>query len=89
MIKHGETRRIMCFLNNEKTIKTSFYYYKKMIFENTRNTKNNNTPSFPNSFLVFFIFKNRSKTILENNNQIGHKSHQQILQMSVICTGKS
>ena len=34
-----------------------------MVFENTRNTKNKNTPPSPNMFLVFFVFKNRKQLL--------------------------
>ena len=42
-------------------MKTSFYYYKKMVFENTKNTKNKNTLPSPNNFFVFFVFKNKKQ----------------------------
>ena len=46
-------------MNSEKTMKTSFYYYKKkIVFKNIKNTKNKNTPPSPNKFFVFFVFKN-------------------------------
>ena len=32
-----------------------------MVFENTGNIKNKNTPPSLNMFLVFFVFKNRKK----------------------------
>ena len=39
-----------------------------MVFENTKNTKNKNTPPSPNKFFVFFVFQEQ-KTVLENRNQ--------------------
>ena len=38
-----------------------FIVLKKVVFENTENTKNKNTPLTPNMFLVFFVFKNKKQ----------------------------
>ena len=47
--KKKKTRRIICSLNNEKTIQTFFIALKKWLFDNTRNTKQKAPPS-PNMF---------------------------------------
>ena len=40
-----------------------------MVFENTENTKNKNTPSFPNKFFVFFVFKNKKQFLKTGTKQ--------------------
>ena len=67
--KEEKTQKIIYYLNSGKTMKTSFYYYKKMVFENTKNTKNKNTLPSPNNFFVFFVFKNKEQFLKRRTKQ--------------------
>ena len=60
-------RKIIYYLNSEKIIKVFFYCYKKVVYENIKNTKNKSIPSSQINFFVFFILK--KKKILENRNK--------------------
>ena len=54
--KEEKIRKTIYYLNNKKSIKTSFYYSQKNGF---KNTKNKNTPPSSNKLFVFFVFKNK------------------------------
>ena len=53
----------------KKQWKHFFIVLKKVVFENTENTKNKNTPLTPNMFLVFFVFKNRKQFLKTGTKQ--------------------
>ena len=56
-------------MNCEKTMKTSFNYSQKVVFDNKENTKNQKHTPFPKQVFYVFCFQEH-KTVLENRNQI-------------------
>ena len=56
--KKEKTRKTIYFMNSEKQWKHLFIVLKKVVFENTENTKDKNTPLSLNKFFVFFVLKN-------------------------------
>ena len=40
-----------------------------MVFENTKNIKNKNIFSFPNKFIVFFVFNNKKQLLKTKTKQ--------------------
>ena len=63
--KKKKTQKIIYFLNSEKTMKTSFYCYKKNGF--LEHIKQKHTP-FPKQVFCVFWFQ-EWKTVLKNKNQ--------------------
>ena len=71
--KEEKTRKTICSLNSEKQWKYFFLIIKKVVFENTKNTKNKNTPPFPRQVFCIFYFQEQ-KTVFENMNQTEPKT---------------
>ena len=66
--KEEKTRKTIYYLNNEKTMKTSFYCFKKNGFWEYKKYKKQKHTPFPKQNFYIFCF-HEYKTVLENKNQ--------------------
>ena len=67
--KEKKTRKTIYYLNSEKTIKTSFYYYQKNGFWKHGKYKKQKHIPFPKQVFCVFCFQEQ-KTVLENRNRL-------------------
>ena len=67
--KRENTKNNLFYEQWKKQWKHLFIVLKKVVFENTENTKNKNTPPSPNKFFVFFVFKNRKQFLKTRTKQ--------------------